>query len=221
MFLLTDKIEFPNTALAHPNGLLAVGGDLSVARLLLAYKKGVFPWFNDDGDEILWWSPNPRFVLFPDRLKVSKSMSKILRSKDFTVTFNKDFESVISECAKAKRSGQDGTWITDEMIKAYTKLHLLGYAKSVEVWQNDQLVGGLYGIDLGHGMFCGESMFAKVSNASKVAFITFVQNSHYKLIDCQIYTDHLASLGAEEMARSEFLQYLEGSKFDDASFKKF
>ncbi|RXJ52173.1 leucyl/phenylalanyl-tRNA--protein transferase [Gelidibacter gilvus] len=211
MIFLTDKIEFPNPAQADPDGLLAIGGDLSVERLLLAYRNGIFPWFNDDGDLILWWSPNPRFVLLPDRLKVSKSMSQILRNKEFTVTVNKDFNSVISECSKAKRGGQAGTWITDEMIKAYTKLHHLGYATSVEVWQNESLVGGLYGIDLGNGVFCGESMFTKVSNASKVAFITFIQNTNYKLIDCQVYTNHLASLGAEEMERSEFLEYLKES----------
>ena len=211
MIFLTDKIEFPNPAQADPDGLLAIGGDLSVERLLLAYRNGIFPWFNDDGDLILWWSPNPRFVLHPDRLKVSKSMSQTLRNKEFTVTVNKDFNSVISECSKAKRGGQAGTWITDEMIKAYTKLHHLGYATSVEVWQNESLVGGLYGIDLGNGVFCGESMFTKVSNASKVAFITFIQNTNYKLIDCQVYTNHLASLGAEEMERSEFLEYLKES----------
>ncbi|MBO3099096.1 leucyl/phenylalanyl-tRNA--protein transferase [Gelidibacter pelagius] len=208
MILLTDKIEFPDPTQADPDGLLAVGGDLSVKRLLLAYKSGVFPWFNDDNTFILWWSPNPRFVLFPERLKVSKSMTQVLRNKGFTVTINQDFESVILECSKAKRQGQAGTWITYEMIKAYTKLHYLGYATSVEVWQNEMLVGGLYGVDLGNGVFCGESMFAKVSNASKVAFITFIQNTNYKLIDCQVYTNHLASLGAEEIERSEFLEYL-------------
>lgn len=211
MVFLSDKLEFPNPVQADSDGLLAVGGDLSVQRMLLAYKSGIFPWFNDDDDLIMWWSPNPRFVLFPDRLKVSKSMSKILRNKDFTVTINKDFESVISECSNASRSGQAGTWITNEMIKAYTKLHHLGYATSVEVWQNHQLVGGLYGIDLGNGVFCGESMFAKVSNASKVAFITFIQNTNYKLIDCQVYTNHLASLGAEDIERDEFLEYLGGN----------
>ncbi|MBA6151621.1 leucyl/phenylalanyl-tRNA--protein transferase [Gelidibacter maritimus] len=208
MILLTDKIEFPNPTNASPDGLLALGGDLSVERLLLAYKNGVFPWFNDDNDLILWWSPNPRFVLFPERLKISKSMAQTLRNNDFVVTVNKDFESVISECAEAKRKGQAGTWITNEMTKAYTKLHHLGYATSVEVWQEDSLVGGLYGVDLGNGVFCGESMFAKVSNASKVAFITFLQNTNYKLIDCQVYTKHLASLGAEEIGRDEFLEYL-------------
>ena len=208
MVLLTDKIEFPDPAQASSEGLLAVGGDLSVERLLLAYRSGIFPWFNSDDDMILWWTPNPRFVLFPDRLKVSKSMAQVLRNGDFTVSMNKDFKTVISECSKAKRAGQAGTWITEEMIKSYTKLHHLGYAKSVEVWQNDQLVGGLYGIDLGNGMFCGESMFAKVSNASKVAFISFIQNTNYKIIDCQVYTKHLESLGAEEIGRIKFLSYL-------------
>ena len=208
MILLTDKIEFPNIAHADGDGLLAVGGDLSVERLLLAYENGIFPWFNDDNALILWWSPNPRFVLFPERLKISKSMSQTLRNNPFVVTVNKDFEAVISECAVAKRHGQSGTWITSQMIKAYTKLHRLGYATSVEVWQNNTLVGGLYGIDLGNGVFCGESMFTKVSNASKVALISFLQNTKYKLIDCQVYTKHLASLGAEEIGRDEFLEYL-------------
>jgi len=211
MKLLTGKIEFPELSSASEDGLLAVGGDLSVERLILAYKSGIFPWFDSDDSLILWWSPNPRFVLFPDRLKVSKSMEQVLRNKDFVVTVNKDFESVIKACSKVKRSGQSGTWITEDMIKAYTKLHHQGYAKSVEVWQNDQLVGGLYGVDLRNGVFCGESMFAKVSNASKVAFISFIQNTNYKLIDCQVYTNHLESLGAEEIERDEFLKYLGGN----------
>ncbi|MEO5790404.1 MAG: leucyl/phenylalanyl-tRNA--protein transferase [Gelidibacter sp.] len=214
MFLLTDKLEFPNQNQATSEGLLAVGGDLSAERLLLAYQNGIFPWFNSDEDLILWWTPDPRFVLFPDRLKVSKSMAQVLRNKDFTVTVNNDFESVIAECSRAKRSGEAGTWITQEMIKAYTELHQLGYAKSVEVWQNEKLVGGFYGIDLGNGVFCGESMFAKVSNASKVAFISFIQHTHYRIIDCQVYTKHLDSLGAEEIRRDEFLSYLQkNSKF--------
>ena len=207
MFLLTDKIEFPNPNQAAPDGLLAVGGDLSAKRLLLAYKNGIFPWFDDDA-LILWWSPDPRFILFPDRLKISKSMAQVLRNNDFTMTNNKAFEAVITECSRAKRSGQAGTWITKEMITAYKKLHSLGYAKSVEIWQNNELVGGLYGIDLGNGVFCGESMFAKVSNASKVAFISFIQSTNYRLIDCQVYTKHLQSLGAEEIGRNEFLNYL-------------
>lgn len=211
MILLTDKLEFPDPNQADLEGLLAIGGDLSVERLLLAYKKGVFPWFNDDDDWILWWCPNPRFVLFPKQLKVSKSMARVLRNGDFKVTVNTNFEAVIKECSKAKREGQIGTWITKNMIDAYTKLHHLGYAKSVEVWQNNQLVGGLYGVDLGNGVFCGESMFAKVSNASKVGFIRFIQNTNYRIIDCQVYTPHLESLGAKEIERTEFLKYLKVS----------
>ncbi|WP_370214313.1 leucyl/phenylalanyl-tRNA--protein transferase [Mesoflavibacter profundi] len=198
---------FPPVNQATEDGLLAIGGDLSPERLLAAYQNGIFPWFEDD-NTILWWSPDPRFVLFPSRLKVSKSMKQVLRNCDFEVTVNKDFNAVITECAKAKRSGQDSTWITNGMIKAYNTLHQLGFAKSVEVWQDQKLVAGLYGIDLNNGVFCGESMFTKVSNASKAGFITFIQNSNYKLIDCQVYTNHLESLGAEDISRDEFLKYL-------------
>ena len=207
MKYLTDTLWFPNPNEATEDGLLAIGGDLSVERLLLAYKNGVFPWFSD-GEPILWWSPNPRFVLFPDKLKVSKSMKQVLRNCDFEVTINKAFKDVISECSKMKRDGQDGTWITNSMTEAYIKLHELGYAKSVEVWRNDTLVAGLYGVDLGNGVFCGESMFTKESNASKAGFITFIQNTNYKLIDCQVYTKHLESLGAEDISRDLFLSYL-------------
>lgn len=207
MKVLTDKIEFPNVDETTDDGLLAIGGDLSPERLLLAYKSGIFPWFEDD-QPILWWSPDPRYVLFPEKLKVSKSMRQVLRNSDFVVTVNKDFYQVITECSKAKRDGQFGTWITQSMIDAYIELHKLGYAKSVEVWQDEKLVGGLYGIDLGNGIFCGESMFAKVSNASKAAFISFIQNTDYKLIDCQVYTNHLSSLGAEEIPRDEFMIFL-------------
>jgi leucyl/phenylalanyl-tRNA--protein transferase len=207
MQYLTQDITFPNLNEATEDGLLAIGGDLSVERLLLAYKKGIFPWFEKD-TPILWWSPNPRFVLFPEKLKVSKSMKQVLRNKDYEVTVNKDFKSVITECSIAKRNGQEGTWITQSMINAYIKLHELGYAKSIEVWNKQNLVGGLYGIDIGNGIFSGESMFAKVSNASKVGFISFVQNTNYKLIDCQVYTNHLASLGAENISRETFLNFL-------------
>lgn len=207
MHLLSQKIAFPDVSEATFEGLLAVGGDLSSERLIHAYSKGIFPWFEDD-EPLLWWSPDPRFVLFPENLKISKSMKQILRKNVFEVTVNKDFKSVIEHCSIAKREGQDGTWITDQMTKAYTKLHQLGYAKSVEVWQNNELVGGLYGVDLGNKVFCGESMFTKVSNASKVGFITFVQNSNYKLIDCQVHTKHLESLGAGSIPRTEFLRFL-------------
>lgn len=209
MKFLTEDLWFPDVSKASEDGILAIGGDLSVARLLLAYRSGIFPWFDTD-EPILWWSPDPRFVLFPEKLKVSKSMRQVLRNKNYTVTVNKAFVNVIKACAEAKRNGQKGTWITQNMIIAFTELHNLGYAKSVEVWNGDELVGGLYGVDLGNGIFTGESMFAKESNASKVAFITFIQNTDYKLIDCQVYTNHLASLGAEEISRNEFLKFIKG-----------
>ncbi|TBN03342.1 leucyl/phenylalanyl-tRNA--protein transferase [Hyunsoonleella flava] len=209
MKFLTEELWFPDVTEATEEGILAIGGDLSVARLLLAYRSGIFPWFESD-EPILWWSPDPRFVLFPEKLKISKSMRQVLRNKDYTVTVNNAFGDVINACAEAKRSGQQGTWITQNMIMAFTELHNLGYATSVEVWSNDNLVGGLYGIDLGNGIFTGESMFARESNASKVGFITFIQNTDYKLIDCQVFTNHLSSLGAEEMPRDEFLRFLKG-----------
>lgn len=209
MYFLLKELFFPDVCEADRNGILAVGGDLSPERLMLAYKSGIFPWFDSD-EPILWWSPAQRMVLFPDELVVSKSMQTILRKEIFKVTFNKDFRAVISNCSQISRNGQRGTWISKDMIEAYVKLHELGYAKSVEVWQNGELVGGLYGIDLGH-MFCGESMFSKVSNASKVAFITLVENlkiRQYKLIDCQVHNDHLESLGAREIERQEFMEML-------------
>ena len=208
MHFLTNKIEFPNVTEASADGLLAIGGDLSTARLLQAYNNGIFSWF-DTAEPILWWSPDPRFVLFPDDLKVSKSMKQILKKDLFKVTTNQAFKAVIENCAQAKRPEQHGTWITDEMIEAYFKLHQLGYAKSIEVWQNDELVGGLYGIAINDDVFCGESMFAKVSNASKVGFITFIKNSNYKLIDCQLHTKHLESLGAINISRADFISYLQ------------
>jgi len=198
---------FPDPSQASIEGVLAIGGDLSPGRLLLAYKSGIFPWF-DDEEPLVWWSPDPRFVLFPKQLKVSKSMKQVLRNSDFEVTVNKDFEAVIDHCSKIKRDGQKGTWITANMKSAYIKLHELGYAKSVEVWLENELVGGLYGIDVNNGVFCGESMFSLVSNASKVGFITFIQNSDYKLIDCQVYTNHLESLGARDISREVFLEFL-------------
>ena len=207
MRILTQKIEFPDVSESSADGLLAVGGDLSPERLLHAYSEGIFPWFQDE-EPILWWSPDPRFVLFPKDLKVSKSMKQVLKKGRFKVTTNKAFKAVIENCAQAKRDGQLGTWISDDMLEAYQKLHELGYAKSIEVWQDDELVGGLYGIAINDDVFCGESMFAKVSNASKVGFITFVQNSNYKLIDCQLHTNHLESLGAKDMSRSEFIEFL-------------
>lgn len=207
MQYLNQDLWFPNVSKASPDGVLAIGGDLSVERLLLAYKSGVFPWF-EANQPILWWSPNPRFVLFPEKLKVSKSMNQVLRNSNYTVTVNKAFKAVIKSCSKIKRNGQNDTWITNNMIDAYIKLHELGYAKSIEVWRDHVLVAGLYGVDLGNQVFCGESMFTTQSNASKVGFITFIQNTNYKLIDCQVYTSHLESLGAEEISRDSFLKFL-------------
>lgn len=207
MQYLTKELKFPDVSKASQEGLLAIGGDLSPERLLLAYQSGIFPWFDND-DPILWWSPDPRFVLFPEKLKVSKSMKQTLQNCDYTITINKAFNQVILQCSKIIRDGQSGTWITNSMTEAYTKLHELGYAKSVEVWKENTLVAGLYGIDLGTGVFCGESMFTLESNASKVGFITFIKNSDYKLIDCQVYTSHLESLGAEDISREIFLRYL-------------
>lgn len=208
MHFLNDKIEFPHVTEATVDGLLAIGGDLSSERLLYAYSNGIFPWFEVD-EPILWWSPDPRFVIYPYELKVSKSMSQLFKKEKFKVTINKAFKDVISNCSNTIREGQKGTWITNSMIEAYTKLHELGYAKSVEVWEDSELVGGLYGVDLGNKVFCGESMFAKVSNASKYGFIEFIKNSDYQLIDCQLHTNHLESLGGKHITRKEFLKYLQ------------
>ncbi len=213
--LLTKDNWFPPVSQANEDGLLAVGGDLSPKRLLLAYQSGIFPWY-EEGQPILWWSPNPRMVLFPDKLKVSKSLQKTIRTKKFTVTFNKDFHSVIEQCAKAKRNGQTGTWITPEMQQAYRQLFEMGHVLSVEVWQEEKLVGGLYGVNLPDvGVYCGESMFSLVSDASKVGLYFLVEKlkkENYKLIDCQVYTSHLASLGAEEIPRITFVEYLKNKK---------
>ncbi len=209
MHYLTKDLVFPSVSKASEDGFLAIGGDLSPERLVLAYKNGIFPWF-EEGDPILWWSPNPRMVLFFEDLVVSKSMRNILNRDIFKVTFNHDFRGVISNCQKIKRDGQHGTWITNDMIDAYCKLNELGIAKSVEVWQDDELVGGLYGVDLGN-IFCGESMFSKVPNASKVAFIHWsrhLEANNYKLLDCQIYNPHLESLGCREIERDHFIEIL-------------
>ena len=213
IYLLTEELWFPPVSETHDLGIIAIGGDLSTERLLLAYNSGIFPWF-EDGEPITWWSPEWRMVLFLDDLKISKSMRNILNRDVFKVTFNQDFKAVISNCQSVKREGQNGTWITDDMIAAYCKLHELGHAKSVEVWQNDELVGGLYGVDLGH-VFCGESMFSKVSNASKVAFIHLVQKlkqEEYLLLDCQVYNEHLESLGCVEIEREDFMMILNHHK---------
>lgn len=211
MHYLTDKLWFPPLEEASEEGILAIGGDLSVERLLLAYNHGIFPWY-EDGQPIIWWSPNPRMVLYPTNFKVSKSLSKIIVKNLFRITYNTNFTSVISQCALIPRKGQAGTWITSELQDAFLQLHELGHAISVEVWLQDSLVGGLYGIDLPeHKIFCGESMFSSVSNASKVAFyhlVEILKERNYKLIDCQVYTKHLASLGAKEIDRDTFVNYL-------------
>lgn len=209
MQFLTEEIKFPNLNFSNEDGILAIGGDLSTERLILAYKSGIFPWYNE-GEPIIWYAPKKRMVLFPSELKVSKSMKQIIRSKKFEITYNQNFKKVIRHCKTIERGDQFGTWITDEMEEAYLKLHQLGIAKSVEIWLGDKLVGGLYGIDLGH-VFCGESMFSLVSNASKVAFISLVENlekENYKIVDCQVYNNHLASLGAREISRNEFMEIL-------------
>ena len=209
MYYLSPALFFPPVSQANQDGILAVGGDLTPERLQLAYKSGIFPWFEDD-EPIIWWSPNPRMVLFLDELIISKSMRNILNRNIFSVTFNQNFRDVISNCQNIERDGQNGTWITNDMIEAYCKLHQLGIAKSIEVWQDAVLVGGLYGIDLGH-VFCGESMFSKVSNASKTAFIALVnqlKKEDYKLLDCQVYNPHLESLGCREIDRTDFMEIL-------------
>ncbi len=202
---------FPHVsqALKEPDGLLAVGGCLSTQRILNAYRQGIFPWYSDD-DPILWWSPDPRLIIFPEKLHLSKSLQKTLRKQTFQVTHDKDFAQVIIHCA-APRSGGAGTWLLPEMQQAYLRLHHQGYAHSIEVWYADELVGGLYGIALGQ-VFFGESMFHRKTDASKVAFATLVQHLAawgYQLIDCQVYTPHLVSLGAEEIARSDFCALLQ------------
>ncbi|MBL7761611.1 MAG: leucyl/phenylalanyl-tRNA--protein transferase [Sediminibacterium sp.] len=208
MHTLSDKIWFPPVDDAIEDGLLAIGGDLSTDRLLLAYRKGIFPWFQ--GDIPLWWSPDPRFVLFPDKLKISRSMQQLIRNKRFEFRMNSNFAGVIRACKEQPREGQDGTWITDEVELSYTQLHHMGYAHAAETWINGELVGGLYGIRLGQ-VFFGESMFSRVSNASKFAFICYVdqlKREGVRLIDCQVYTSHLESLGATMIPRKKFIQLL-------------
>lgn len=211
MYKLTQDIIFPHPKFADEKGLLAFGGDLSLERLKVAYENGIFPWY-EEGQPILWWSPDPRMVLFPENLKVSKTMKKLFKEKVFKVTYNEDFEYIIRKCANINRDRQDGTWITEDMISSYVKLHESGLAKSIEVWKDGEIVGGLYGILLkDKKVFCGESMFTEVDNASKYGFITLVKNMEkngISLIDCQVYTKHLESLGAEEISRHNFLTIL-------------
>ncbi len=207
--LSPHELWFPPAEDALEDGLLALGGDLSTERLLLAYRSGIFPWFNEE-DPILWWSPDPRCVLFPDNLKISKSMNVLLKRCAFEFKVDTAFDSVIANCAKTKWEGQPGTWITDDIRTAYTALHQKGFAHSAEVWQDGELVGGLYGVLLGD-VFFGESMFSKVSNTSKYAFIRWTQHLQEQgvvMIDCQMHTSHLESLGAELIPRSEFLSLI-------------
>lgn len=210
-YWLSKSIIFPPHEYSSEEGIIALGGDLSVERLTHAYKNGIFPWFNE-GEPIVWYSPQRRMVLFPKELRISKSMRKLIFKNDFVITENKAFEKVILSCKNIERKGEEGTWITDNMVTAYLNLHEKGLAKSIEVWQQNELVGGLYGIDLNNGVFCGESMFSKRSNMSKIAFIHLVTKGNYTLIDCQVHNSHLESLGAREIQRSEFLKFLDFPK---------
>lgn len=212
VFLLSDKISFPPPYLASKEGLLAVGGDLSQKRLLLAYRTGIFPWFSDD-EPILWWSPDPRLVLYPEEIRVSKTLKKIIKKKMFHVTMDSAFVQVINQCAKIRLQNNQGTWVVKEMIDAYCKLHESGFAHSVEAWYQGELAGGLYGVSLGKCFF-GESMFTRVSNASNVALVKLVEYLNalsFDMIDCQLTTEHLLRFGAREIPRVSFLKQLEES----------
>ncbi len=215
LWVLDKELSFPPVESSQPDGLLAIGGDLSPERLLLAYRNGIFPWY--EGEFILWWCPDPRFVLFPKELKINRSTRSLLKKNEAVIskeqlnfTVNKAFKEVIHNCKKILRSGQEGTWITNEVEAAYIRMHELGYAQSAEVWQNGKLVGGLYGIKLGK-VFFGESMFSKISNASRFAFVHYVQQlikEGIELIDCQVYTEYLESFGARMIPRNEFCKKL-------------
>ncbi len=209
MYLLDKRLYFPPVCDADESGLLAIGGDLTTERLLLAYQNGIFPWYNEE-DPILWWCPSPRCVLFPEKLNISKSMHRIIKRNEFTFSVNQSFENVIQQCKSIDRKGENGTWINQDIVDAYTKLHLMGYALSAEAWLGDELAGGLYGVKIGN-VFFGESMFSRKSNASKFAFVKMVQYLQMeglKMIDCQMKTDHLISLGAEMIDGTHFQQIL-------------
>ncbi|MEM9920868.1 MAG: leucyl/phenylalanyl-tRNA--protein transferase [Bacteroidota bacterium] len=217
-WLSENELTFPHPELANEDGIVAIGGDLSVERLILAYRMGLFPWFNPQ-DPILWWSPDPRFVLFPSELKVSKSMRPYFNQRKFTVTFDQAFRQVILGCQQQRRKGQiQGTWISDSMVEAYCNLFEAGYAHSVEVYKNDELVAGLYGVSIGKVYF-GESMFTTVSNASKFGFITLIRKLNelgFWLIDCQQHTRHLESLGGRPISREVFLQYMDKNQHEQS-----
>ncbi len=209
VFLLDDSLIFPPAEYSDENGIVAIGGDLSPERLLNAYRQGIFPWYTEE-EPILWWSPDPRFVLFPGDLKISKSMRQVLNREIFEISYDRAFGDVITGCRKPRNS-QAGTWITREIVEGYTRLHEMGYAHSVEAWQGEKLAGGLYGISLGRCFF-GESMYADISNASKAAFITLTKKLSglgFRIIDCQVYTEHLKNLGAKSIPRKRFLTMIE------------
>ena len=209
VYQLPEELVFPSPHLASPEGLLAIGGDLSLNRLLLAYSNGIFPWYSE-GEPILWWSPDPRLVLYPDELNVSRSLKKVIKQNVFRVTHDCAFEEVITECARVRLENREGTWIVDDMVEAYCRLHESGFAHSVEAWQDDRLAGGLYGVSLGKCFF-GESMFTRITNASKVALVALVDYLRpfdFAFIDCQITTAHLTRFGAREISRSRYLNEL-------------
>jgi leucyl/phenylalanyl-tRNA--protein transferase len=207
LFRLSKELRFPDPSLAEEDGLLAIGGDLTSERLLLAYRSGIFPW-PVQKQPLLWFSPPERFVLYPEKLHVSDSMRKLIAQGTFEITYNQSFETVIAACASIRRKNQKGTWITKEMKAAYLELHRLGHAHSVEAWENGILCGGLYGVVCG-SVFCGESMFSRAPNASKTALIHLIRHGNWKLIDCQVYTSHLESLGAEMISRDTYLNLLQ------------
>ena len=212
VFLLSDEIAFPSPHLASKEGLLAVGGDLSQKRLLMAYRMGIFPWFSDN-EPIMWWSPDPRLVLFPEEVRISKTLKKIIKKKKFQVTMDTAFVQVINHCAQVRLQNNQKTWIVKEMIDAYCQLYEAGFAHSVETWHKGELAGGLYGVSLGRCFF-GESMFTQVSNASNIALVKLVEHLvsfSFDMIDCQVTTEHLIRFGAREIARSRFLDQLKAS----------
>lgn len=219
VYLLDEKeLVFPHPSLADEDGLLAVGGDLSIDRLMLAYENGIFPWYNEDSP-ILWYAPLERFVLSPPKMKISKSLQQVLKTGKFEVTYDRNFPEVIRSCAVISRKDQDGTWIVADMQEAYIELHRAGYAHSIEVWENNLLVGGLYGVQVGK-VFCGESMFSKVSNASKIALVFLAKNFGLELIDCQIPSEHLAKLGAEIIAQKNYLSILKNQETRPYEFQR-
>lgn len=208
-FQLPDEIIFPEPSLADNDGLLAIGGDLSEERLLLAYRDGIFPWYSED-EPILWYSPHERFVIVPVEVKVSQSMRQLINSAKYKIRWNTAFDEVINQCSGIKRKGQGGTWIHDDMKDAYTRLHNKRIVQSVEVWQGETLVGGLYGVVVGK-VFCGESMFSKLPNTSKLALIALCRSGKFELIDCQVYTQHLEKMGAKFISREEFMKTLKNN----------